>query len=47
MFPLIYVILFTTDLREDRGYAADHMGSNIITTAQVCFVSFSRPSIQI
>lgn len=26
------------DLREDRGYLADHMNSNVITSAQVCFL---------
>ena len=34
--------LFIPDLREDRGYLADHMGSNVITSAEVyiLYVSF-------
>ncbi|KAK4396997.1 Rac-like GTP-binding protein ARAC7 [Sesamum angolense] len=34
--PNVPIVLVGTklDLREDRGYMADHMGSNIITTAQ-------------
>lgn len=27
--------LLILDLREDRGYFADHMGSNVITSAEV------------
>ncbi|CAA2947136.1 rac-like GTP-binding ARAC7 [Olea europaea subsp. europaea] len=34
--PNVPVVLVGTklDLREDRGYLVDHMGSNVITTAQ-------------
>ena len=29
------------DLREDRGFLADHMGSNIITSNEVCILYIS------
>lgn len=32
---LNHFILLSPDLREDRGYLADHMAYNIITTSQV------------
>lgn len=42
MLCILQIILsVATDLREDRGFAADHMNSNVITSTQVWFLSFS------
>lgn len=31
----LFFIFLLPDLRDDRGYLADHFGSNVITSAQV------------
>lgn len=37
--------LFVLDLREDRGYLADHMGSNVISYAEVWMILCIRFSL--
>lgn len=37
-YMCIFVII---DLRDERGYLADHMGSNIITSSQARIVSLT------
>ncbi|KAJ0090228.1 hypothetical protein Patl1_13277 [Pistacia atlantica] len=39
--PNVPIVLVGTklDLRDDRGYLADHMGSNIITSSQACILN--------
>lgn len=34
-----------SDLREDRGYLADHMGSNVIISSQVNIFPLLKPEL--
>ena len=38
------LLFFLADLRDDKGYLADHMGSNVITSAQVCIMLIVGPN---